>query len=111
MRIQPRWVMVLVFLCFFAVPRESAAYWNWLYKLSGPGPFNGPIFWFRCPVDVDTECLGGFVDIPKPRGKDIWFNIDFSIPGVGLSGDLENRPDSSTVRWHILEAGVETSKP
>lgn len=105
-----RWIVAAVAVFVLALPRESGAYWNWLHELSGPGPFQGPIFWFRCPVEVDQECLLGFVDVPEPRRKPVWFNVEFTVPGLALSGDLENRPDSPSVEWNILEAGLETSK-
>jgi hypothetical protein len=109
MRSRHRWIVGFVIFFVLAVPREGAAWWNWIHELSGPGPFNGIFLACRSRLKKDFSLcdheliIGTGLVKQEPDEPDWHLRLEY-----GLRTGTRNVPgEHSRVIWNAGEALVE----
>ena len=117
MRARRRLTVACLLVGFLLVPREGAAFWNWIHEMSGPGPFttHTPVVYWRLPLPLDMDCLGLPFRFPSrkcdgkdAKERDTWMKVAYMYD---VTGDRERgTADPSQVSWSAVEIDFETSR-
>ena len=114
MSVRRQSLIAAVLVALFVTPRvASAAWWDVIGEMSGPGPFKGVRVTCRSKLPWKGICSDGVGAAGKAiiEGNDsgdatTWFRLDGSYHW----GDRTKERDSTNVNWWAVEATLETSE-